>query len=207
MPSPTRQQSPRFPLQFPLRQTLLAPSPYKCTRGWTRNLSEGGACIEVAELLPVAAILRLELETNHGEIETEAAVVWSAPAAGGGLMRHGVLFAHTTPEQHRRLRRLLEAQPRSRHNGARLAADLPVSYHAAGAPGPARPGRMENVSWGGMLLTLPELLSPGTRLIVTWQMAGERITAEGTIVWVEATEEGMCHGFQYGHLADFSHSP
>ncbi len=42
-----RQQSPRVSIQLPLRHTLLASPLARTGTGWTRNLSEGGACIEL----------------------------------------------------------------------------------------------------------------------------------------------------------------
>jgi hypothetical protein len=50
-----------------------------------------------------------------------------------------------------------------------------------------------------MLLNLHEILHPGTRLKVTWDIANEHLTAEGTIVWVKRSEGGtpIQHGFRF----------
>jgi c-di-GMP-binding flagellar brake protein YcgR len=198
-----RQQFPRSSIQLPLRHTVLSPPVEHTGIGWTRNLSEGGACMEVAEAVPLHAALRLRFQTDRGAIEAEAVVVWaSAPAGDRGPMLHGVAFTRMATDQRQTLRALLQTQARARHTGARFSADLPVAYQALNQAGPPRGGWMENVSRGGMLLNLHELLHPGTRLRVTWQVASEQLTVEGTIVWVEPREgrTPIRHGFRFTAL-------
>jgi hypothetical protein len=171
--------------------------------GWTRNLSEGGACVEVAEGVPTDATLGLRLQTEHGAIEAEAKVVWAAtPDSDRGMFRHGVAFTRMAPDQRQILRELCLTEAKARHTGVRIPSDLLVAYQAQDDAGAPRWGLMENVSRGGLLLGLPQLLSPGTRLKVCWQIASERLTAEGTIVWVEPREartpgEPIPHGFRF----------
>ncbi len=171
--------------------------------GWTRNVSEGGACLEVAEALPLDAALHLHFQTDRAVIAAEAVVVWAAaPADGRGPVLHGVAFTRLAPDQRQTLRALLQTQTKGRRSGARFSVDLPVAYQALTQAGPPRRGRVENVSRGGMLLNLHELLQPGTRLKVTWQIASEHLTAEGTIVWVEPREgrTPVRHGFRFTAL-------
>ncbi len=202
---PIRQQFPRSPLQIPFRHRVLA-SPVGCTGlGWTRNVSEGGACIEVAETLPPAAPLRLHLQTDRGTIELEAVVVWAGrPTGDRGSVRHGLLFTRIASDQRQLLRALLQAKAKMRQNGARISTDLPVTYLAPQQAGPARCGRMENVSWGGSLLILSELLPPGTRLKISWQMAGEQLAFEGMVAWAEPQEEqtAVRHGLRFIRSTD-----
>jgi hypothetical protein len=207
MPSwAVQQQFPRYPVQLPLLHTVLSPRAGRPSMGWTRNLSEGGACVELAEVVPADAALRLSLQTDSGAIEVEAEVIWAAaPDSDTGLVPHGVSFTNISPDQCRLLRELFRTKGIARHTGVRILSELPVAYQAKGLAEPPRWGLMENVSHGGMLLSLPELLNPGTTLKVSWQIAGEHLTAEGTIVWVDPTEgrtpgEPIRHGFRFTTL-------
>ena len=198
-----QQQFPRYPFQLPLLHTVLSHPAGRTGMGWTRNLSEGGACVEVAEGVPTDATLRLRLQTERGAIEAEAKVVWAAaPDSDRGVVPHGVAFTRMPPDQQQILRELFLTEAKARHTGVRIPSDLLVAYQAQDHAGPPRWGLMENVSRGGLLLSLPQLLRPGTRLKVTWQIASERLTAEGTIVWVELREERapgepIRHGFRF----------
>lgn len=207
MPDWTVQQKfPRYPIQVPLLHAILSRRAERSSMGWTRNLSEGGACVELAEVVPADAALRLSFQTDSGAIEVEAEVIWAAaPDSDTGLVPHGVAFTNISPDQCRLLRELLRTKGITRHTGVRIMAELPVAYQTKGHAEPPRWGLMENVSHGGMLLNLPELLHPGTTLKVSWQIAGEHLTAEGTIVWVERTEgrtpsQRIRHGFRFTTL-------
>ncbi len=148
----------------------------------------------------------LQVQTERGEIAAVAAVVWAAASPDdSSRMRHGVLFTRIPRSQRQLLRVLLQAH-KARHNGARLSADLPMSYWTPDHLSSVRSGRIENVSWGGMLLSLPERLLPGTRLEVTWQIAGEQVTLQGRIVWVaRGSGRAIRHGFHYPS-SDSSHA-
>ena len=66
-------------------------------RGWTRDLSEGGAAVRLPAPLPVGTSLLVSMETTFGAITAEAQVVWaeaSAPRPPGALFRHGLRFLH-----------------------------------------------------------------------------------------------------------------
>ena len=45
--------------------------------GWTRNLGEGGACVELAERLWPQTPLQLSLRTERGPLDVEAHVAWT----------------------------------------------------------------------------------------------------------------------------------
>ncbi len=198
-----QQQFPRYPVQLPLLHTVLSPPAGRPHMGWTRNLSEGGACVELAEVVPTTTAVRLCLWTDDATIEAEVEVVWAgAPDRDTRLAPHGVAFTRMAPDQRQTLRAFIQTQAKVRHGGARFPVDLPVAYQAITQAEAPRLGWMENVSRGGMLLILHELLHPGTRLKVAWQTAGEHLTAEGTIVWVEPREGLMPirHGFRFTAL-------
>ena len=196
-------QFPRSSVRLPLRYAAVSPTIGRIGMGWTRNVSEGGACLEVPELFPHDAALRLWFQTDRGAVEAEAVVVWAAAATHGqGPMLHGVAFTRMAPQQRQTLRALLQTPTAVRHSGVRYAADFPVAYRVPNQAGLPRWGRIENVSRGGMLLSLDERLQPGTRLTVIWQIAGEDLSGEGTIVWVEPGEGGTSirHGFRFTTL-------
>jgi hypothetical protein len=156
--------------------------------------------------MPIDAAVRLRLQTEHGAIEVEGVVVWAAaPDRARGVVPHGVAFTRIAPEQQQDLRELLLTKGKTRHTGARMVCDLLVAYQVKDHAGPPQWGWMENVSRGGLLLSLPRLLPPGTRLRLAWQIASERLTAEGMIVWVESRErpahgEPIRHGFRFTDL-------
>jgi hypothetical protein len=203
---PAQQQFPRYQIRLPILHTLLSPPAGRAGMGWTRDLSEGGACVELAEAVPVDARVRLRFQTEHETIEADAEVVWAAAPDGvRGVVPHGVAFTRIAPEQHQILRELFLTKAKARHTGVRIGCDLVVAYQAKDHAEPPQWGWMENVSRGGLLLSLPQPLPPGTRLTLTWQIASERLTAEGMIVWVEPTErptemESVRHGFRFTTL-------
>jgi hypothetical protein len=134
-----QQQFPRSSIRLPLRHTVLSPPEERRGIGWTRNVSEGGACMEVAETLPLDAVVHLRFQTDRGAIEAEAVVVWAAaPAGGRGPTLHGVAFTRLASNQRQTLRALLQTPATTRHSGARFPVDLPVAYQVlpqAGPPG------------------------------------------------------------------------
>ena len=68
--------------------------------GWTRNLSEGGACLELRDPLPEATPLRVGLQTDQGSLWMDAEVVWAGRSVGlvEGIP-HGIAFVQVTAEQ------------------------------------------------------------------------------------------------------------
>lgn len=100
----------RFPVFYKLKSQPLAPHKL----GRTRNLSEGGACLELPERLAPATLLAVILRTAQENIQAEAEVIWvrdSLPRPGGV---HGVSFTQLHPEHHQALRGLLPQEGDSR---------------------------------------------------------------------------------------------
>ena len=95
---PEHRQFRRYPIQLPLLHTPKGPTPAQPGVGWTRNLSEGGACVELAERLQSRLPLLVCLRTERGIIEAEAEVAWAEkpPLATGGIL-HGVAFTQSRP--------------------------------------------------------------------------------------------------------------
>lgn len=193
----------RYLIQLPLLLKPKRPAPMRIGVGWTRNLSDAGTCVELAERLDLETPLSVRLQTDRGAIEIEAQVVWvgQATLAGGGI-RHGLLFAEIPPDQHPALQDLLISKGEKRQAGVRLPLELTVTCQPKGQAGPPLEGRTGNMSLGGLLLHLPQVLPPETVLELTLHTSHGPVTAEGTIVWVEPPErrtpgEPIRHGLRF----------
>ncbi len=207
-----KRQLPRYPIQLPVLHQPGATAAGGKGVGWTRNLSEGGACVELDERLPIPSPLNLHLQTERGAIEVEAEVVWEVEAEGeGGAdpaergILHGVAFTRLAPDQLQALRTLLVPEAEERRAGVRLPLDLAVTCEAKGAGGSPVQGRTENMSRGGLLLRLSQVLPSGTVWELTLHPADGPVTAEGEIVWVEPPEkripgEPVRHGLRFTAL-------
>jgi len=174
--------------------------------GWTRNVSEEGACLELADRLRTKAPVRVRLQTDQGAIELEAQVVWTGePSTPAGGIPHGVAFIKIAPDQRQALRGLLVPKGPIRHAGVRLPLDLPVTCRRKDQEGPPFQGRTGNISRGGLFLRLPRALRPGTPLEITLRTAEDLLTVQGTIVWVDPPERRnpggpIRHGFRFTAL-------
>lgn len=171
--------------------------------GWTRNLSEGGACVELGERLSPEMLLRLLLRTDRGNVEVEAKVVWAGEAAtpGGGFL-HGVAFTQVPAEQLRALRDLIRSKGPVRNAGVRLPLVIPVTCKPTGRKGEAFEGLTGDISRGGLLLLLPEVVPTGMPLHVTLHTPKGPLSLEGTVAWVEslggrAAGPPFRHGFRF----------
>jgi hypothetical protein len=184
---------PRYDVQIPVR-LVPAASPQALPRsGWTRNLSQGGACLELEERLPAPTPLQIRLQTDLGTVEVEAQVVWEAERspeepAGAGVL-HGVAFTYLTPEQMQAIQTLLPAEGTNRRSVVRVPVDLPVTCQARGsAAGPIR-GQTGNISRGGLLLRLSKALPAGAMLDLTLHGTQGTIRGEGEVVWMDPPEQ------------------
>jgi len=206
---PVQRRFPRHPIQLPVLHDAVPPGSPRSRAGWTRDLSEGGACLELDERIPAPSVLHIRLQTEQGAIEVEAQVVWEAEAqergeTEGGI-RHGVAFTHLSPDQLRALRALLLSHSQGRRPGVRLPLDLPVTCQAKDPAAVPLHGRTGNVSRGGLLLRLSHVLMPGTSLRLALDRPDGQVTAEGEIVWVEPPEtrvsgEPIRHGMRFTAL-------
>jgi Tfp pilus assembly protein PilZ len=177
--------------------------------GWTRNLSEGGACLEVAGAFRPETPLRLRLQTERGAIEADAKVVWAGAAdSASGVGPHGVAFTQVATDQHQALRELLYSRKEVRHAGVRVPLDLAVTCQLVGGEcGLSLEGRTADVSRGGLMIRLPRVLPVETRLRVTLHAPAELLTVEGRIVWVKPPERRgpwtlIGHGLRFTGLDD-----
>jgi len=184
---------PRFAVQVPVRHPSAATAQAPFRVGWTRNLSQGGACIEMEERLPAPSPLQIRLQTDRGSVDVEAQVVWEAersaekPEDGGGML-YGVAFTYLAPEQMQAIQTLLPAEGKMRRSEVRVPVDLPVTCRARGSEGPPLEGRTGNISRGGLLLRLSQELPTGTLVDLTLHGTEGPIHGEGEVVWMDPAE-------------------
>ena len=206
---PAQRRFPRQPIHLPVLHDATSPGSTGRRAGWTRDLSEGGACLELGERLPMPGLIHIQLQTDRGAIEVEAQVVWETgareEAKGEGWILHGVAFTRLSPDQLQALRDLLLSQDQDRRLGVRLPIDVPVTCQPADPTTPPLHGRTGDVSRGGLLLRLSQVLPPGTALKLALDRPNGRVTAEGEIVWVESPEsrtpgEPIRHGVRFTAL-------
>jgi hypothetical protein len=201
-----QQQLPRFRIQLPLLYKRKGPPPERVGVAWSRDLSEGGACVELAECLRPKTGLHVRVQTEQGAIEAEAQVVWTAENdSSGGRILHGVAFTSFAPNHRQILRALLLSKGQVRDAGVRLPLEIPVTFRRRGEPGLPLEGRTGDLSSGGLSLRLCHALPAGTVLELTLHLPRGPLSAEGTVVWVEPARqrprgEPIRHGLQFAAL-------
>ena len=196
----------RYPIQLPLLYWRKAASRSRAGAGWTHELSEEGATVELPERLPSQTLIRLRIQTDRGPIEAEARVVWLADSTSAGAETlHGVVFTHLASEHLRALQDLLLPFSMVAHAGMRMAADLPVICKPKEPGGLPLRGRVGEVSRGGLQLHLPQPLPPGTGIEITLHTGNGPLTLEGVIVWMQQPEQRKT-GAMIDHGARFTSS-
>jgi len=181
----------RYPIVFPILHKQKISAPSSPGAGWTCDLSGAGACVELAEPLPPQAELQIRVQTDRGPFEVDAQVVWAGErtSADRGI-RHGLAFTQLSRDQRRGLRSLLLAKRReTRRAGVRLPFEAVVTSQSRGEARPLLRGQARDVSRGGLLLRLPQIVPPDTRLDLTLHTRPGPLTAEGTVVWVAPPEQ------------------
>jgi len=197
---------PRYPIQLPLLYKLKEPATGKVSAGWTRNLSEGGACVELAERLWPQVSLAMRLRTDRGPIEVEAEVVWVGEAIPPtGSIPHGVVFTRINSDQAQALRDLLLPLSMAPHAGVRLPVTLQVTCQPTWPEGPSLQGMAEDMSRGGLMLRLSKPLAPGTAIEITFHRASAPLQVKGEVAWVEPPERripgtAIRHGVRFSSL-------
>jgi PilZ domain-containing protein len=168
--------------------------------GWTRNISEVGACLELLEALVPSTPLSLVLQTEGDNLAVEATVSWVGhPPLPDGHTLHGVAFPRLSLPQREGLQALFRRQEAVRSRVHRLPVALPVQCHSAGAPEPALRGWTGSLSPSGCSLLLPERLPVGTLLDLILTTPRGDLAATGTVVWIErAAPEATGHLTRHG---------
>ena len=203
-----RRKHARYPIVVPILYGFECADPVMASAGWTRDLSEGGTCLELPERLEVSVPIRLFLRTDLAGIAAQGQVIWAeGPLKTGGIL-HGLAFTRMASAQDHGIREFLLRRRMVWRAVVRIRLELPVIYQLKGQPRSLHQGRTENVSRRGLLLRLPLVYSPGTSLEVTLHTSHGHLTAEGTIARVEPLDaqtpgELVRHGF---HFTDISHA-
>ena len=100
----------RSEIRRPVLYRRKAPGPIKAGVGWTHNLSDEGACLELSGRLEDSSSIQLLFQTDHGGLAVGAVVIWAASLRqrGEGIL-HGVNFPDLTPDQRQALHELLRS--------------------------------------------------------------------------------------------------
>lgn len=176
----------RYPVQLPLLYNPEDAAANRVGAGWTRELSPGGACLELGERLPSQGILHLKLRTARGPIETEAQVIWvGEPTSPTDGIPHGVVFRELAPEDLRTLHSQLPPVFQGTYPRVRLPVDLGVTCGTKRSRREPLQGRVGNMSRGGMLLYFEEAVAPGTEVAITLQTRNGPIRVDGRIIWAD----------------------
>ena len=99
MPGVVEKRSvPRLPISVPFLFRPNTTPLVKTATGWTHDLSEEGACLELPNRLAKGSTVRLLFQTDRYGLDLVAAVVWTAmlQQKGEGIL-HGVNFTDLTP--------------------------------------------------------------------------------------------------------------
>ena len=201
-----RRKHARYPIVVPILYAPECSDSVMASAGWTRDLSEGGACLELPEKLETSALIRAMLRTDQGSFETCGQVIWAeGPLQTGGTL-HGVTFARMLPAQHQAVEGLLVRRRVVWRAVVRIPVELPVIYQLKGQPRSFHQGQTENVSRRGLLLRLPRVYSPGTTLEVTLHTPHGHLAAEGTVSRVEPLDaqtpgKPIRHGFHFTEIS------
>lgn len=203
-----RRKHARYPIVVPVLYGLKSAGPEMTGAGWTRDVGEGGACLELDERLDVSALIRLLSRTDQGLIATEARVIWTSGSPATEGIVHGVAFTPGMASAHQALRELLLRKRMVWQGVVRIPVTLSVTYQLKGQPRSSNQGQTENASRRGLALRLPLAYPPGTCLEVTLHTSDGPLKAEGTIVRVDPLEaqiagEPIRHGF---HFTDINHA-
>jgi hypothetical protein len=84
-------------------------------------------------------------------------------------------------------------EERRRHR--RYAYDGSVVYRRLG---PTAPGRIHNLSEGGLMVELPELFPTGTRLDIDISLGDRSIHGEGEVVWSQDPPDSPATSYLHG---------
>lgn len=196
-------QMTRYPIQLPVLYWRKTGTRTRAGAGWTRELSEEGATVELSERFEPQTLLRVRIQTDRGPIDMDAKIAWIAASAPLGAENyHGLTITQIAPDQLQALRDLLLPLSMVVHAGMRLTFKVAVTCRPKNSSGPPLRGQTGEVSRGGLLLRLPEAIAPSSVLVVTLQTGSGPLTLEGTIVWVQRPEarragELIDHGLRF----------
>lgn len=193
-----KRRFPRYAIQVPLLYKRLdQEAPVQAGIGWTRDLSEGGACLELQAELPVGGRVGLVIFANPQTFEAETRVVW-VRRVDKEVFHHGVEFLHLTPAHLESLLKALPQQKSFREQAIRLPITLPV--HCRAADTPVLEGWTGDISRTGVMVFLPQQLPPNAKVEITLQAAQGQLRLHGQVRWSDTPRDGsgpIRHGIEF----------
>jgi hypothetical protein len=176
--------------------------PQQLGGGWTHNLCEHGVGVELDASLRPWLPLGLRLLTTYGPLDLRARVIWIGGLQLGGGTLHGLEFRQLTAHQRVFLAdyvQLLQGRARA---GVRFPLTRPVQCQPKSPSGPPFEGHTGNISRGGAMLALPQVVPVGSVLGVTIRTAAGTAAVDGVIVWVDPPAKRspgapVRHGMEY----------
>lgn len=183
--------------RFPLRMPVLCESPAfprDYALGVTQNVSQKGLLLEIHQPPAPSTPLSLVLVVGEQAARAEAVVVWLAEGSPGRMGLRLVKFSESDSLIWERLL-AFQASPTTR---ASIRIPIALEVTCLVPPDCRFPGRAANLSEGGLMVTLPQVLSPRTHLTVTVPpgLTFPRVGAELEVMWNRTTPEG--HGVNHG---------
>jgi CheY-like chemotaxis protein len=179
----------RYLVQLPLYYQRGRASRQGVGVGWTRNLSEGGACIELAEAFDVSAEIQLGLQTYLGGVRLPCQVVWRDMADDSGRVLHGVKFLDLSAGCRLVLQQMLRVSSAQPHSLLRRAWEVPLVCTLRGSRGRTCDGRSGNIGPHGLLAHLPEDLPVGSDVELTCNLPHDGpLRLEGRIAWADTRD-------------------
>jgi hypothetical protein len=195
----------RYPIQVPVMHRA-GDAGAKPGVGWTRDVSEGGFCIELADVLQPQMSVRLRLKTDRGAIEADGQVAWVGESRGkGGGTPHGIALTQMAPGHRQALADLVVRKGELLPVQIRVPLKLSVQLRSKGRADEPLEGWTGNLSRGGMLLHLPKAFEPATQVEFTLHTAKGPLTLNASVVWVDPPErrrpgEPISHGVQFAGI-------
>lgn len=189
-------EHPRFPLRMPALCESSAVPGYR-TVGLTRNVSHGGLLLEVPEPLAPGTPTNILVNSEGQNARSEAVVVWTGAGTPGQM---GLKFTKWAGTDHRIWDQLMAFQAGSTpRSSLRIPIDLEIACLIP--PDTRLPGRAQNISDGGLMITLPQALDPRTRVLVATPtgLTLPLMEAETEVMWTRTPTvgEGFLHGLRF----------
>ncbi|MFQ5883129.1 MAG: PilZ domain-containing protein [Candidatus Methylomirabilales bacterium] len=187
----------RFPFAIPL---VCQASSHKerIDVGVTRNVSMGGALLDVPSPIPVWTPVKLRLLTGERVLRAHAVVVWSRQVGMGFYL--GIAFTRFAPGDSVCWHKLVHYQtgPNARAS-VRIPVNVAVECGPGGEVGPAVPGQIGNIGEKGLLVWLPQRIPVRTELRFEFPGEKDSPSVTGEIAWVGASghSASVPHGVQF----------
>jgi hypothetical protein len=108
---PEKRHLSRQAVRIPFLYRLKTPIAVTAGAGWTHNISEDGACLELPERLEESSAFPILFQTDHGSLSVGAKVIWVSKIRerGEGII-HGVDFPGLSDEKRQALRTLIAGE-------------------------------------------------------------------------------------------------